>query len=129
MQEVTLPIEGYSPPCYVFSHNSSEISLTLSIHSRLSNNCDKNPLFITAWTNTDMKNRRCSCQGAAKGTSEANKRISHKLSNISDQRMGSILYILWEVYSNIQYLKGAYKQDGEQPSTRVDCDRTRGNGF
>ena len=28
-----------------------------------------------------------------------------------------------------QYLKGAYKQEGEQPFTRVDSDRTRGNGF
>ena len=28
-----------------------------------------------------------------------------------------------------QYLKGAYKQEGEQLFTRVDNDRTRGNGF
>ena len=28
-----------------------------------------------------------------------------------------------------QYLKGAYKQEGEQMFTRVDSDRTRGNGF
>ena len=28
-----------------------------------------------------------------------------------------------------QYLKGAYKQKGEQLFTRVDSDRTRGNGF
>ena len=28
-----------------------------------------------------------------------------------------------------QYLKGAYKQEGEQLMTRVDSDRTRGNGF
>ena len=28
-----------------------------------------------------------------------------------------------------QYLKGAYKQEGEQLFTRVDSDRTRGNGF
>ena len=32
---------------------------------------------------------------------------------------------LWP--SNI--LKGAYKQEGEQLFTRVDSDRTRGNGF
>jgi len=29
----------------------------------------------------------------------------------------------------IQYLKGAYKQEGEHLFTRVDSDRTRGNGF
>ena len=28
-----------------------------------------------------------------------------------------------------QYLKGAYKQEGEQLFTRVDSDRTRGNGL
>ena len=28
-----------------------------------------------------------------------------------------------------QYLKGAYKQEEEQLFTRVDSDRTRGNGF
>ena len=28
-----------------------------------------------------------------------------------------------------QYLKGAYKQEGDQLFTRVDSDRTRGNGF
>ena len=28
-----------------------------------------------------------------------------------------------------QYLKGAYKQDGEWLFMRVDSDRTRGNGF
>jgi len=28
-----------------------------------------------------------------------------------------------------QYLKGAYKQEGEWLFTRVDNDRTRGNGF
>ena len=28
-----------------------------------------------------------------------------------------------------QYLKGAYKQEGEQMFTRVDSDRTRGDGF
>ena len=28
-----------------------------------------------------------------------------------------------------QYLKGAYKQEGEQLFTRVDHDRIRGNGF
>ena len=27
------------------------------------------------------------------------------------------------------YLKGAYKQEGERLFTRVDSDRTRGNGF
>ena len=28
-----------------------------------------------------------------------------------------------------QYLKGAYKQEGERLFTRVDGDRSRGNGF
>ena len=28
-----------------------------------------------------------------------------------------------------QYLKGAYKQEGERLFMRVDTDRTRGNGF
>jgi len=28
-----------------------------------------------------------------------------------------------------QYLKGAYKQEGEWLFTRVDSDRTRGNGL
>jgi len=28
-----------------------------------------------------------------------------------------------------QYLKGAYKKDGDKLSSRVCCDRTRGNGF
>ena len=28
-----------------------------------------------------------------------------------------------------QYLKGAYKQEGERLFTRVDSDRTRGSGF
>ena len=28
-----------------------------------------------------------------------------------------------------QYLKGAYKQEGDWPFMRVDSDRTRGNGF
>ena len=28
-----------------------------------------------------------------------------------------------------QYLKGVYKQEGEQESTRVDSYRTRGNRF
>jgi len=28
-----------------------------------------------------------------------------------------------------QYLKGAYKQEGEWLFVRVDSDRTRGNGF
>jgi len=28
-----------------------------------------------------------------------------------------------------QYLKGAYKQEGEQLFTRVDSDRIRGNGL
>jgi len=28
-----------------------------------------------------------------------------------------------------QYLKGAYKQEGDQLFMRVDSDKTRGNGF
>ena len=30
---------------------------------------------------------------------------------------------------SFQYLKGVYKQEGERLFTRVDSDRTRGNGF
>ena len=37
---------------------------------------------------------------------------------------------LWgDLIVAFQYLKGAYKQEGEQLFTRVDNDRTRGNGF
>ena len=37
---------------------------------------------------------------------------------------------LWgDLIVAFQYLKGAYKQEGEQLFRRVDSDRTRGNGF
>ena len=37
---------------------------------------------------------------------------------------------LWgDLIVAFQYLKGAYKQEGEQLFTRVDRDRTKGNGF
>ena len=37
---------------------------------------------------------------------------------------------LWgDLIAAIQYLKGAYKQEGEHLFTRVDCDRTRGISF
>ena len=37
---------------------------------------------------------------------------------------------LWgDLIAAFQYLKGAYKQEVEQLFTRVDSDRTRGNGF
>jgi len=37
---------------------------------------------------------------------------------------------LWgDLTEAFQYLKGAYKQEGERLFTRVDSDRTRGNGF
>jgi len=37
---------------------------------------------------------------------------------------------LWgDLIVAFQYLKGAYKQEGEQLFMRVDSDRTRGNGF
>ena len=37
---------------------------------------------------------------------------------------------LWgDLIVAFQYLKGAYKQEGQQLFTRVDSDRTRGNGF
>ena len=37
---------------------------------------------------------------------------------------------LWgDLIVAFQYLKGAYKQEGEQLFTRVESDRTRGNGF
>jgi len=37
---------------------------------------------------------------------------------------------LWEdIIVAFQHLKGAYKQEGERLFTRVDSDRTRGNGF
>ena len=34
-----------------------------------------------------------------------------------------------DLIAAFQYLKGAYKQEGEQLLARVDSDRTRGNGF
>ena len=34
-----------------------------------------------------------------------------------------------DLIAAFQYLKGAYKQKGSQPFTRVDKGRTRGNGF
>ena len=37
---------------------------------------------------------------------------------------------LWgDFIAAFQYLKGVYKQEGEELFTRVDSDRTRGNGF
>jgi len=41
------------------------------------------------------------------------------------RRDGSRETSLWPY----NYLKGAYKQEGEQMFTRVDSDRTRGNGL
>ncbi|KAK4831134.1 hypothetical protein QYF61_015437 [Mycteria americana] len=35
----------------------------------------------------------------------------------------------WDLISAFQYLKGAYKKDGETLFGSVCCDRTRGNGF
>ena len=37
--------------------------------------------------------------------------------------------LLGDLTVAFQYLKGAYKQEGEWLFTRVDSDRTRGNGF
>ena len=34
-----------------------------------------------------------------------------------------------DLIAAFQYLKGAYQQEGEQLSTRLGSDRTRGNGF
>ena len=34
-----------------------------------------------------------------------------------------------DLIATFQYLKGVYKQEGEQLFTRVNSDRTRGNGF
>ena len=34
-----------------------------------------------------------------------------------------------DLIADLQYLKGAYKQEGEWLFMRVDSDRTRGNGF
>ena len=37
---------------------------------------------------------------------------------------------LWgDLIAAFQYLKGAYKQEGERLFTRVDSDRTKGNSF
>ena len=35
----------------------------------------------------------------------------------------------WLLIMAFQYLKGEYKQEGERLFTRVDSDRTSGNGF
>ena len=37
--------------------------------------------------------------------------------------------LLGDLIAAFQYLKGVYKQEGELLFTRVDSDRTRGNGF
>jgi len=34
-----------------------------------------------------------------------------------------------DLIAALQYLKGAYKQEGKQLFTQSDSDRTRGNGF
>ncbi|KAK4806135.1 hypothetical protein QYF61_001058 [Mycteria americana] len=34
-----------------------------------------------------------------------------------------------DLIAAFQYLKGAYKKDGDKPFSRACCDRTRGNGF
>jgi len=37
---------------------------------------------------------------------------------------------LWgDLVAAFQYLKGAYKKDGDKPFNRACCDMTRGNGF
>ena len=42
----------------------------------------------------------------------------------------SILTNIWgDLIAAFQYLKDIYKQEGERLFTRVDSDRTRGNGF
>jgi len=42
----------------------------------------------------------------------------------------SILTNIWgDLIAAFQYLKSIYKQEGERLFTRVDSDRTRGNGF
>ena len=44
-------------------------------------------------------------------------------------RRGDIHHSGSDHIAAFQYLKGAYKQEGEWLFTRVDSDRTRGNGF
>ena len=46
---------------------------------------------------------------------------------LSKEKTGTAF--LSEEYASFQYLKGAYKQEGERLFTRVESDRTRGNGF
>ena len=45
------------------------------------------------------------------------------LSSLGERRLQG------DLIAAFQYLKGAYKQEGSQPFTRVDNGRTRGNGF
>lgn len=48
------PTDGYSPPYCLFSQNLSEISVTLSVQSRLSKNCDKNGQAVTYRTGVNV---------------------------------------------------------------------------